>query len=123
MLFTHFIKLISENSRQTWQSARKRCKPMQLALVSTISLNGVRSIKSPTIESNGALNALCNCTNSISCARGQSSNECRDGVDTTASTSTPINVYLPDVNNEDLAIVRSALSATKDQLLYLPLKL
>jgi hypothetical protein len=45
------------------------------------------------------------------------------GVDTSAPTSKHINVYRPEVTDEDLAVVRSALSATKEQLLYLPLKL
>mgnify|MGYP000668580548 CR=1 FL=1 len=78
-----------------------------------------------TVDVNGTPKVLSNCTRSISRARGESSNECRDGVgvDTSAQTSTEINVYLPEVKDEDIALVRSALSATKEQLLYLPLKL
>jgi hypothetical protein len=78
-----------------------------------------------TVDANGSPKVLNNCTRSISRARGESSNECRDGVgvDTSAQTSTQINVYLPEVMDEDIALVRSAFSATKDQLLYLPLKL
>ena len=78
-----------------------------------------------TVDPNGSPDVFSNCTRSISRARGVSSNECRDGVgvDTSAQTSTQINVYLPEVLDEDIALVRSALSATKEQLLYLPLKL
>ena len=77
-----------------------------------------------TADPNGAPDVLSNCTRSISRVRGASSNECRDGVgvDTSAQTNMQINVYLPDVTDEDLALVRTAMSATKEQLLYLPLK-
>jgi hypothetical protein len=61
----------------------------------------------------------------MSRARGQSSNQCRDGVgvDTSAPTSKQINVYRPEVTEQDISVVRSALSASKAQLLYLPLEL
>jgi hypothetical protein len=78
-----------------------------------------------TVDPNGTPDVLSNCTRIISRARGKSTNECRNGigVDTSAQTSTQINVYLPEVMDEDIALVRSVLSATKEQLLYLPLKL
>ena len=78
-----------------------------------------------TVDANGSPDVISNCTRITTRARGKSSNECRDGigVDTSAQTSTQINAYLPEVIDEDIALVRSAFSATKDQLLYLPLKL
>jgi hypothetical protein len=77
------------------------------------------------VDANGSPDVFSNCPRVMSRARGQSSNQCRDGVgvDTSAPTSKHINVYRPEVTDEDLAVVRSALSATKEQLLYLPLKL
>jgi hypothetical protein len=77
------------------------------------------------VDANGSPDVLSNCPRVMSRARGQGSNQCRDGVgvDTSAPTSKQINVYRPEVTDEDLAIVRSALSATKKQLLYLPLEL
>lgn len=77
-----------------------------------------------TTDPTGAPDVLDNCTQSISRARGERSNECRDGtgVDTSAKTNTQINVYLPDVTDEDIELVRTALTVTKEQLLYLPLK-
>jgi hypothetical protein len=79
-----------------------------------------------TVDPNGSPKDLNNCTRIISRARGESSNECLTavtGIYPSAQTSTQINVYLPEVLDEDIALVRSALSATKEQLLYLPLKL
>lgn len=80
--------------------------------------------ESVSVNPNDSPDVLSNCTRSISRVRGESSNECRDGtgVDTSAKTTTQINVYLPEVTDEDLALVRTAISATKEQLLYLPLK-
>jgi len=77
------------------------------------------------VDANGTPDVFSNCPRVISRARGQSINYCRDGVgvDTSAKTSKQINVYRPEVTDQDLAVVRSAFSATKEQLLYLPLKL
>jgi hypothetical protein len=77
-----------------------------------------------TVDPNGVPDVLDNCTRGTSRARGANSNECRDGVgvNTSAKTNTQINVYLPEVTDEELAVVRNAMSATKEQLLYLPLK-
>ena len=76
-------------------------------------------------DANGSPDVLSNCTRIISRVSGERSNECRDGVgvDTSAQTTKQINVYLPEVTDEDLELVRSALSATKEQLLYLPFKI
>jgi hypothetical protein len=78
-----------------------------------------------TMDAIGSPDVFSNCTRNISRARGKSINQCRDGVgvDTSAPTSKQINVYRPEVTDEDVAVVRSAFSATKEQLLYLPLKI
>ena len=78
-----------------------------------------------SVDANGSPDVFNNCPRVMSRARGQSSNQCSDGVgvDTSAPTSKQINVYRPEVTDQDIAVVRSALSATKEQLLYLPLKL
>ena len=78
-----------------------------------------------SVDANGSPDVFNNCPRVMSRARGQSSNQCSDGVgvDTSAPTSKQINVYRPDVTDQDIAVVRSALSATKEQLLYLPLKI
>ena len=76
------------------------------------------------VDVNGAPKVLSNCTNLRSRARGESSNDCRDGVgvNATAQQSKQIKVYFPDVTDEDIKVVRTAMSATKEQLKYLPLK-
>lgn len=78
-----------------------------------------------SVDANGSPDVFSNCPRVMSRARGQSSNQCSDGVgvDTSAPTSKQINVYRPEVTDQDIAVVRSALSASKEQLLYLPLKL
>jgi hypothetical protein len=77
------------------------------------------------VDANGTPDVFSNCPRVISRARGQSVNDCADGVgvDTSAKTSKHINVYRPEVTDQDIAVVRSAFSASKEQLLYLPLKL
>jgi hypothetical protein len=77
------------------------------------------------VDANGSPDVLSHCPRVMSRARGQSSNQCRDGVgvDTSAPTSKQINVYRPEVTEQDISVVRSALSASKAQLLYLPLEL
>ena len=76
------------------------------------------------VDPNAAPEVLNNCTNIISRARGETSNECRDGVgvDGKAAGNKQINVYAPEVTDEEMNKIRKALNATEDQLLYLPLK-
>lgn len=57
------------------------------------------------VYTDSAPKVLSNCTHIISKARGMKSNECCDG------------------EGVDIESVRSALSVTKEQLLYLPLKI
>ncbi len=54
--------------------------------------------------------------------RGEKSNNCQDGIGVDASVTKQVNVYAPDVTDEHIAEVRNALSVSKEQLLYLPLK-
>jgi hypothetical protein len=76
------------------------------------------------IDPAGTPDVLKNCTREFSRARGEPTNDCQDGigVDTAAQTARQINVYIPDPSDEDISTVRTALKATKEQLLYMPLK-
>ena len=77
------------------------------------------------VGTNDAPDVLNNCTNVNSRARGEKDNRCRDGigVDTKSQTAKQIRVYAPDVTDEDISSIRTALSASENQLRYLPLKL
>jgi hypothetical protein len=114
-----------KRSTQVHDLLSKKIAPLHLAAGQAYYGGRIIFQELVTMDANGSPDVLSNCTRSISRARGESSNECRDGVgvDTSAQTSMQINVYLPEIMDEDIALVRSAFSATKDQLLYLPLKL
>ena len=75
------------------------------------------------VAANDAPDVLSNCTRLISKARGIKSDECRDGVgvETNAQATRQIRVYAPEITADELKTVRDALSATEDQLVYLPL--
>ena len=74
-------------------------------------------------EPNTTPESLANCTRNISRIRGDEDNECRDGVGVSSNEATKtIDVYMPEVRETDINRVRSALSATQEQLIYLPLK-
>jgi hypothetical protein len=122
-----FGDVICTKKRSTQEHDLLRDKIAPLYLTAGQAYYGGRIIfqEIVTADANGSPDVISNCTRITTRARGKSSNECRDGigVDTSAQTSTQINAYLPEVIDEDIALVRSAFSATKDQLLYLPLKL
>ena len=73
---------------------------------------------------NSAPKVIENCTQMISSARGEPSNECSDGVgvDTAARKNYQVNVYAPEVTEKDIEIVRTALSLSENQLTYLPIE-
>ena len=76
------------------------------------------------LDVNSAPKVIENCTQMISSARGEPSNECSDGVgvDTAARKNYQVNVYAPEVTEKDIEIVRTALSLSENQLIYLPIK-
>lgn len=81
--------------------------------------------KQKALDANANPEVLDNCPEVISRARGEATNECRDGigVDTRAVQASQINVFAPEVSDGELAKIRNALSVTASQLLYVPLKL
>lgn len=87
---------------------------------------GGRLIFSETsqVAVNKAPKVLSNCTHLISKARGEKTDDCRDGVgvETTAQASRQIKVYAPEVTEDHLKFVRDALSLTEAQLIYLSLR-
>ena len=79
--------------------------------------------KNVEMDINAAPKALSNCIRSISRARGDSGEECIDGAgaDTAAPIAKQLNVYIPQTTPQDVDAVRKALSATNEELVYLPL--
>ena len=68
--------------------------------------------------------ALDNCVNPISRQRGSDENSgCRDGtgVSTSWEPKRKVNAYAVELKDADLQQIRATLSATEDQLMYLPL--
>jgi hypothetical protein len=76
------------------------------------------------VDQIGAPKVLDDCTRNISRARGDEDDECRNGVgvSTGKNTAKKIEIFMPVVEEKDVDKVRTALSATKEQLTYLPLK-
>ena len=77
-----------------------------------------------SVQANDAPDALSSCTFIRSNARGDSDNTCQDGTGTDGSVpiSSTIEVFLPKVLESEISAVRTAMSATEEQLIYLPLK-
>ncbi len=86
-------------------------------------------LESTDVDAHSELEVLSNCSNIISRTRGDKNGdsiqgtECRDGtgVDTSHQVFKQIKVFAPKATDEELSTVRTALNATKDQLIYLPL--
>ena len=81
--------------------------------------------KQKNLDANANPEVLDNCPEVISRARGEASNECRDGVgvDTSAALTNQINIFAPEVTESELEAIRKALSVDESQLQYLPIKL
>lgn len=63
------------------------------------------------------------CPRTISRARGESDNSCRDGVGVkNKSGKKQVNIYLPEESDEDVSKIQMALNINEDQFKYLPLK-
>ena len=66
--------------------------------------------------------ALDNCARGISRQRGDSGDDCRDGIGVTEEgKKQTVNIYAPLVAKEDVDRVRAAFNANESQLLYIPL--
>lgn len=70
-----------------------------------------------------APDVLQNCVRSISRARGAENTNCRDGVGVATSRRGArfVNVYAPKLASDEVQSIRAALSATENQLVYLPI--
>lgn len=118
------ITCVNEDKTQTFDVLSKILKPVNIKSGKTYYAGRMIFQEVSATDANGIPEVLDNCTRVMSRARGETSNECRDGagVDTSAKNAKQLNVYVPDVTDEDIARVRKALSATPEQLQYLPLK-
>lgn len=74
-------------------------------------------------EQDSAPRVLDNCIRGTSRFRKEQSNDCRDGigVDGERAVSTSINLYAPKLQKSEIDRVRSALNASEDQLIYMPI--
>jgi len=114
----------NDDGRQAFDILNEKIKPFSL-LAGKVYYGG-RLIfqKIEKLDANSEPKVLGNCTQMISRARGETSNECRDGVgvDTSAQTHLQINAFIPEVTDKDIEIVRIALSVSEEQLQFLPMQ-
>ena len=75
-------------------------------------------------ETASAPNVLDNCIRGTSRFRKEQSDDCRDGigVDGKRAVSKSVNLYSPKLEQTEIDRVRSALNATEDQLIYMPIE-
>ena len=103
-------------------------KLMPLAVDSGQTYYGGRLIFREEVEqvvAEGLPNILDSCTRLYSNARGKKTDNLCDGagVKSEGQTSRRIEVYMPEVADEDIAAMKQALSTSGDLLQHLPLKL
>ncbi|MBT8448131.1 MAG: hypothetical protein KJO69_00475 [Gammaproteobacteria bacterium] len=117
------VTCVYKDGQQTFDILSNKFAPISLSAGQAYYGGRLIFKEVQTMDVNGTPKVLSNCTQLNSRARGESSNECRDGVgvNTSAQIAKEIELYIPDVTDEDLTTIRNTLSLTKEQLLYLPL--
>ena len=75
-------------------------------------------------ETASAPNVLDNCIRGTSRFRKEQSDDCRDGigVDGERAVAKSVSLYAPTLKQSEIDRVRSALNATEDQLIYMPIE-
>lgn len=118
------VTCAKESGTQTFDMLKNMIAPLYLSTNQVYYGGRIIFQEVSEVDANQAPKVLSNCTRLISRARGDTGNECRDGVgvDTSAQKSKMLKVFFPEVTDEDIKTVRSALSATEDQFRYLPLQ-
>jgi len=113
---------LDKDGRQTFDVLSEKIMPLSFSAGKVYYGGRLIFQKVDNPDSDRAPNVLDNCTQMISRKR-VSSNECRDGVgvETSAQTRYQVNVFAPEVTDKDIEVVRSALSMSESQLLYLPI--
>lgn len=120
----HFGEVIctSDDGVHTFDVLKDKIAPFSLSAGQTYFAGRLIFEESENTDANNGKEVYDNCTRIISRARGESNNECRDGTGPESSVAKQVSVYIPKVDEKDITAVRTALSATKDQLVYLPFK-
>ena len=75
------------------------------------------------VKTNDAPDALDNCLRGTGPSGGKVDDQCRDGVGVSgdAITETTLNLYAPALSSDRLDRIRTALGASEDQLIYMPI--
>lgn len=100
-------------------------KLMPLTVKAGQTYFGGRLIFKESEPVDGAGNVLDSCSRFISVARGKKQDNPCDGagLESTTQPARRVEVFMPDVSEDEINVVRKALSADKDSLKYLPLQI
>lgn len=110
-------------TQQPFDVLKDKLAPISVAAGQTYF--GGRLIFKEAQPVDGSGNVLESCTRFISVARGEKQDNLCDGAGL-SSTSQParrVEVFMPDVTDADINVVRQALSASEETLKYLPMKI
>lgn len=118
------VTCTKENKDVSYDFLKDKIAPIELSAGQAYFGGRMMFKQASSVKLNDVPEALDSCAYVRSNARGDSDNTCRDGVgaNTSIPLSTQIQVFLPKVLESEIAAVRKAMSATEEQLIYLPLK-
>jgi hypothetical protein len=118
------VTCTKKNKDVSYDFLKDKIAPIELSAGQAYFGGRMMFKQATSVKLNDVPDTLDDCAYVRSNARGDSDNTCRDGVGASTSIplSTQIQVFLPKVLDSEIAAVRTAMSATEEQLIYLPLK-
>jgi hypothetical protein len=118
------VTCTKENEDISYDFLKDKIAPIEVSAGQAYFGGRMMFKQASSVQANDAPEALNSCTFIRSNARGESDNACQDGTGTDGSApiSSKIEVFLPKVLESEVAAVRTAMSATEEELIYLPLK-
>ncbi|MGB3726036.1 MAG: hypothetical protein WA981_09750 [Glaciecola sp.] len=116
------VSCTKDNDTQRYDLLKGKMSPLTVEAGKTYYGGRIIFKEAPFVDTNDAPDELSECTNMRGSQRGESDSQCRDGAGVNSQSTTQVSVFVPEVTEDNIEKVRKALSASKDQLLYLPLK-
>lgn len=112
----------SSTSKESFDLLSKRMSPITLNPGQTYYAGRLIFKELKDDELSDEPKELSSCTRTVSRARGDSDNSCRDGVGVARRDKKQVNIYLPQESDEDVSKVQIALNISQEQFKYMPLK-